>query len=97
MLREFKDANGRRWRVWDVYPAPRTSGETRQTEELSNFPHRDLDTGWLCFESGSEKRRIAPVPRNWEQMAEAELAVLCERAGYISHAKKDNRDERLRS
>ncbi len=31
--------------------------------------------GWLCFESGADRRRLSPIPENWTQSNEAELEV----------------------
>jgi hypothetical protein len=45
-----------------------------------------LSDGWLCFESGSEKRRLAPIPSGWEVCGTRALEQLCSRAGYISHS-----------
>ena len=38
---------------------------------------RDLLGGWLCFESATEKRRLPPIPRNWESASEERLNLLC--------------------
>lgn len=40
-------------------------------------------SGWLCFESRNEKRRLIPVPDSWDECSEEELeryrqiAVVC--------------------
>jgi hypothetical protein len=83
MLREFKDTNGVEWLVWDVYPSGGT-GEQRISDPGAAFPHRELADGWLCFESGAEKRRVAPIPNGWEQFSPTQLEQLCASAGYIS-------------
>jgi hypothetical protein len=36
--------------------------------------------GWLCFKSRAEKRRLAPVPDGWTEMADADLERLCQAA-----------------
>jgi hypothetical protein len=36
-----------------------------------------LSRGWLAFEAGRDKRRLAPVPPGWERLSEAELEALC--------------------
>jgi hypothetical protein len=89
MLREFQDPTGKTWRVWDVYPSPRAKAAagTDDTSQLcAPFPTRELSDGWLCFESGTEKRRLAPIPPEWEICGTPALAELCSRAGYISHS-----------
>jgi hypothetical protein len=62
-LREFIDAQGRHWRVWETVPA-RAAG-------LGEF--RD---GWLTFDDGAERRRLAPVPEGWPDFTDARLAWL---------------------
>lgn len=90
MLREFKDHSGKTWRVWDVYPSIRGNAPEPGTDDTSQlaapFPNRALSDGWLCFESGSEKRRLAPIPSGWEVCGTPALELLCARAGYISHS-----------
>lgn len=39
-----------------------------------------LAEGWLCFESGTEKRRLAPIPHGWDTLPDAELEGLLARA-----------------
>jgi hypothetical protein len=39
-----------------------------------------LSRGWLAFEAGADKRRLAPIPGGWEQLTDAELAILCAKA-----------------
>lgn len=39
-----------------------------------------MAAGWLCFESEGEKRRLAPVPENWERANERMLAAFCNSA-----------------
>jgi hypothetical protein len=43
-------------------------------------------SGWLTFESLSEKRRLIPIPYHWEDLSQAELRVLCEQAKRIARA-----------
>ena len=91
MLREFKDASGTSWRVWDVYPSSGRSSQrstppdtTQGTDAMAVFPTRNLNDGWLCFESATEKRRLAPIPPEWETCEPCVLEDLCGRAGYIT-------------
>ena len=66
-----------------MYPSA-GAGEQRISDPGAAFPHRELADGWLCFESGSEKRRVAPIPAGWEEFTGAQLETLCQSAGYIS-------------
>ncbi len=39
--------------------------------------------GWLCFESVTEKRRLAPIPEGWEFLDVPTLQQLCESAELV--------------
>ena len=41
-------------------------------------------TGWLAFESPSERRRLSPIPADWDQLAEPVLADLCDKAKVVT-------------
>jgi hypothetical protein len=70
--RLFDDGRGVRWDVWAVYPEGRPS-------QLSALPGT-FQTGWLVFESPGEKRRLSPIPTDWQSLPSNELERLCERA-----------------
>jgi len=68
MLRGFLLSNERECVVFDVTPS------------LSDMLDPDLCEGWLCFDCGSERRRLGPIPKNWQELAEPDLARLWARA-----------------
>jgi len=75
-LRDFTDAEGKEWRVWEVRP-----GSTGRRIH----PERYLDEyvkGWLAFEClGDETRkRLASHPADWFGMPDADLGELLPRA-----------------
>ena len=39
-----------------------------------------LDNGWLCFEAPVEKRRLTPIPDDWERCPTARLEEYCRAA-----------------
>ncbi|HEX7978629.1 MAG TPA: hypothetical protein VF461_08505 [Gemmatimonadaceae bacterium] len=39
-----------------------------------------LDGGWLCFESGAEKRRLTPIPSDWQRCPREQLEHFLEAA-----------------
>jgi hypothetical protein len=39
-----------------------------------------FSAGWLVFQAPHERRRLAPIPRDWEALSNDDLARLCERA-----------------
>ena len=58
-------------------PDRRASAERRR-RALAVAPEMQL--GWLVFESGAERRRLAPIPPAWEARPACDLERLCERA-----------------
>jgi hypothetical protein len=87
MLREFVDPKGVRWKVWDVWPSERLSSGS--VTPISTFPSMGLSEGWLCFESAGEKRRLSPIPPEWEICDEAALCGFCDCAGFITPTPRD--------
>lgn len=69
-MRDFRDPDGREWKVWGVMP----------TRRADVFLPETMATGWLCFESAGEKRRLHPIAEGWEALGEAQLWALCGRA-----------------
>jgi len=77
--REFKDADGIRWEVWDVHPhqiTPTLTGRLRLAPELLG--------GWLAFYSADEARRLAPIPGTWPVMSDADLHAALKRARVLT-------------
>jgi hypothetical protein len=71
---EFSDEAGVRWRVWATTPS---RGNVRP----------QFAAGWLAFESGSERRRLAPIPPEWMQADDAGFcAMLAQSTVIIRHA-----------
>ena len=62
---------------------PASDEERRQQDRRlavrSSRPVR-LTKSWLCFECGDERRRLQPVPAQWQQLPDAELVKLLARA-----------------
>jgi hypothetical protein len=48
---------------------------------------QELQQGWLAFQNGDERRRLAPIPDNWVTLGEAALLTLLEKADRISDQK----------
>ncbi|MFI5230186.1 MAG: hypothetical protein ACHQWU_14020 [Gemmatimonadales bacterium] len=63
-IREFVDAAGVRWNVWSTVPDMRGVMGTMQG-------------GWLTFESSFERRRLVPIPPEWESATDRQLSGLC--------------------
>jgi hypothetical protein len=78
--REFKDGRGREWRVWDVRPDD-LNARTKDEDYLAQLYY----TGWIVFETkaGSDKRRLYPIPKSWNELPDAELEVLLQKAEIV--------------
>src|SRR5262252_2947956 len=63
-LREFDDQAGTRWLVWDTIPA--------NTIGLTEGYRR----GWLTFDNGTDRCRLAPIPPDWTELSKERLALL---------------------
>jgi hypothetical protein len=75
--REFTDDTGREWEAWEVRST--TASDRREAiHRVALAPQ--LQSGWLAFRSGLERRRIVPIPSDWATMSEVELRKLLDQA-----------------
>jgi hypothetical protein len=63
--------------------AERRSGERRRLDQRRIVLDNGLGSGWLVFESKSEKRRLSPIPADWEKSSESQLRMLCDKAKAV--------------
>lgn len=64
-IRLFTDTQGVEWRVWSTVPS--NAGSVAP----------ELREGWLSFDSGSQRRRVGPIPPGWETVSDERLELLC--------------------
>ena len=69
-MRHFRDEAGVDWKV---FLTARGSDAVSREHSLPEA----FREGWLVFESPREKRRLAPIPANWETLSNEALAALC--------------------
>ena len=88
--RQFTDSAGQTWDVWDVHPttASRTLAQLypHQPPEAETPCHAvapGLADGWLCFGLGTDRRRLVPVPADWEALSPSELERLRDCAARV--------------
>jgi hypothetical protein len=43
-----------------------------------------MQKGWLTFESDDERRRLVPMPRDWEDAAADRMELYCRAAQPVS-------------
>jgi hypothetical protein len=80
-VRDFTDASGVSWKVWPVTP------DSLQPKTAAEDYLGDYGEGWLCFESASERRRLANYPRDWAQLSDQALCDLLAAAAPVPHRK----------
>lgn len=61
----------------------RVSEDRRKKRESRIRLSYPLSEGWLVFKSGEEKRRLSPIPANWEILRGQDLRTLWEKAEVI--------------
>jgi len=83
MLRAFTDSSGVEWRVWEVLPSRAGKAGGADTLSQSRLMSTPFANGWLCFECASEKRRLAPIPPDWQWRETHALEQLCAQATLV--------------
>ena len=89
--RSFRDQLGRQWEVWEVVPTAverriakavqrPPAVERRKVQETRVVVPDRLQKGWLAFQSGLERLRLAPIPTDWFEMTVTELLDLLHQA-----------------
>jgi hypothetical protein len=103
-FRTFTDSAGTEWQAYDVVPqaderrhydrrssAEDVEGERRQDDRRVTVGRHSLlvnKQGWLAFESATERRRLSPIPENWERATNEELNGLLESATPVVPLKR---------
>jgi hypothetical protein len=76
-VRDFVDQSGVSWRVWPVTP------ESLQPKTAAEDYLGEYGDGWLCFESATERRRLARYPARWDELPDQELCRLLTAAAIV--------------
>jgi hypothetical protein len=63
-MRDFRDSGGVHWVVWSTVP-------------WSASVLDDTRGGWLTFVSPSSRRRVMPIPADWEHASAERLEMIC--------------------
>jgi hypothetical protein len=88
-IRDFVDANGKLWHVWEV-PAEQLSARARPGTYAGDF-----EGGWLAFEAQAdgERRRLPRYPRDWRQLTNERIESLCRDAHPVMRRPRGLRGE----
>ena len=70
-IRDFTDSAGIAWRVWST--TPRAGAVFEESHKA----------GWLTFESATTRKRLAPMPRGWEEATPERLELMCRAAEVV--------------
>ncbi len=78
---EERRVNDRRSRV----ASPLQSDRRSRLDRRIVAGHRsvlasDMNAGWLCFAAEEEKRRLSPIPDDWQRCTSARLEQYCTEA-----------------
>jgi len=83
--RRMTTGDRRKTRLFPWRETERRSGQDRRlTTQRRITLAEGYGSGWLTFESLTEKRRLLPIPSRWEEMSQGELRVLCDKAKRIA-------------
>lgn len=69
----FLDDGARRWEV-------RAIREPLLPDRVDVLAPAEFSAGWLLFTSGTERRRLAPLPPGWRHAPETQLRRWCDDA-----------------
>ncbi len=85
-LRSFTTRDGVTWNVWNVVPT--LAHNTRKLTLGTG-----MSDGWLCFEGGGIKRRIIPIPTDWESWSDDQLEDALDEALAVQVRVQEARSE----
>jgi hypothetical protein len=71
MHRRVTDDHQNVWDIWEV----NVSGSTRRIVVPD-----EMQSGWLAFQCGDDRRRLAPPPAAWGEMSDTALLQLMSQA-----------------
>lgn len=63
------------------YPGPERRTVADRRAEADRRARQKESRGWLCFESGEVKKRLAPIPGDWDRCPDEEIETLLQKAG----------------
>ena len=86
-LREFVGDDGQEWQVWDTRPkiaAPNVSPPVPASVDELPRVSKKREGGWLTFTAAAGRRRLSPIPEDWETADEPSLRAMLAAADRIA-------------
>jgi hypothetical protein len=80
--RREQEALERRVQIVPIAFADRRNVPRRNTISRRALLRGTYSQGWLCFDNGSQKRRLTPIPADWTTCSEELLET------YLRHAER---------
>jgi hypothetical protein len=85
-MRQFTDQHGTQWDVFEVSTGTLSIGR-------ADYLPPAFRTGWLVFDNGQERRRLAPFPSEWSRFSEAALCALLASAELVRRTPRVRRTD----
>ena len=87
-LREFVGDDGQEWQVWETRPGnsivPNASPSALlPLGEVPRFSEKRAG-GWLTFTAADDRRRLSPIPDDWETADDISLRTMLAAADRIA-------------
>ena len=82
-MRTFRDSSGEHWTVFEV--RRQKPGDSTSGADLSYLPS-GYNSGWLCFENHTAKKRLVRYPNNWREFSDTQLEELLGQAAPAPRA-----------
>jgi hypothetical protein len=86
-LRAFVGNDGREWQVWDTRPTVTSPNvEASELDTVGGVPRisKKREGGWLTFTTTADRRRLSPIPEDWETADETGLQAMLAAADRIA-------------
>ena len=86
-LREFVGDDGQEWQVWETRPtiaSPNVKPSVPTSVDDLPRVSKKREAGWLTFTAAASRRRLSPIPEDWETADEPSLRVMLAAADRIA-------------
>lgn len=85
-LRVFVGEDRQEWQVWDTRPTtalPNADRSTPDTRDEVPRLSKKREGGWLTFTTAGHRRRLSPIPDDWETADEMSLRAMLAKADRV--------------